>query len=142
MLEPLVVSLKREMAAQKNMSIEWALAAPAMSAAPALLAIALRNLIDNALRYGADGGCVRVESSYLSDGGVRIAVRDDGPGVPYEQHRRLVERFFRILGTEQTGSGLGLSIVERIVALHGAKLHFEGGLRGRGLSVVMDFPAH
>lgn len=45
-----------------------------------------------------------------------------------------------MLGTGQTGNGLGLSIVARIAALHGAALRFEDGLDGRGLGVVIDFP--
>jgi len=73
--------------------------------------------------------------------GVRLTVRDDGPGVSGVDRLRLTERFFRVLGSAQTGSGLGLSIVARIVALHAGSLRFEDGLDGRGLSAVMDFCA-
>ena len=105
---------------------------------PALLESALRDLVDNALRYGAS----RVKVDATSAGTVvRVAVRDDGPGVAEADRARLTERFFRVLGTGQTGSGLGLSIVARIVALHGGTLRFEAGIDGRGLGVVMDFPA-
>ncbi|MGJ7522561.1 ATP-binding protein [Variovorax sp. LT1P1] len=107
-----------------------------LQAHPALLDSALRNLVDNALRYGAS----RVTVDAVSTGeGVRIAVRDDGPGVSDADRARLTERFFRVLGTGQTGSGLGLSIVARIAALHGASLRFEPGIDGRGLGVVMEF---
>ena len=114
----------------------------ALKAHPALLESALRNLVDNAWRYGASQ--VTVDATTTAQG-VRIAVRDDGPGVAEADRARLTERFFRVLGTEQTGSGLGLSIVARIAALHGASLRFEDGLEtgghGRGgLGVVMDFP--
>ncbi|RZI63502.1 MAG: HAMP domain-containing protein [Variovorax sp.] len=114
----------------------------ALQAHPALLESALRNLVDNAWRYGASQ--VTVDATTTAQG-VRIAVRDDGPGVAEADRARLTERFFRVLGTEQTGSGLGLSIVARIAALHGASLRFEDGLEtgghGRGgLGVVMDFP--
>lgn len=121
--------------------IERALTVPTIRAAPVLLASALRNLVDNATRYGGQGTRVRIESTLLPQGGTRLAVRDDGPGVPLEQRPRLGERFFRVLGTGQAGNGLGLSIVARIAALHDARLHFEDGLDGRGLGVVMDFPA-
>jgi two-component system sensor histidine kinase QseC len=124
-----------------NVRVERALAVPRLRAAPALLNSALRNLIDNAARYGRVGGRVRVETMQLPHGGIRLAVRDDGMGVPSEQRARLGERFFRVLGTGQTGNGLGLSIVARIAALHGATLHFEEGLEGRGLGAVLDFPA-
>ena len=114
----------------------------ALQAHPALLESALRNLVDNAWRYGASQ--VTVDATTTAQG-VRIAVRDDGPGVAEADRARLTERFFRVLGTEQTGSGLGLSIVARIAALHGASLRFEdgletGGLGKGGLGAVMDFP--
>ncbi|OJW89846.1 ATP-binding protein [Alicycliphilus denitrificans] len=120
--------------------VERALAVPQLRAAPALLASALRNLIDNAARYGREGGRLRIETIALPQGSTRLAVRDDGTGVPPEQRARLGERFFRVLGTGQTGNGLGLSIVARVAALHGATLRFEDGLDGRGLGVVIDFP--
>jgi two-component system sensor histidine kinase QseC len=104
-----------------------------------LLRVALRNLLDNALRYCPPHSRVRIEVQSSAQG-VRLAVRDDGPGVPEPQRDRLAERFFRVLGTGQTGSGLGLSIVERIAALHGAALRFEDGLDRRGLGVILDFP--
>lgn len=104
-----------------------------------LLRVALRNLLDNALRYCPPHSRVRIEAQSSAQG-VRLAVRDDGPGVPEPQRDRLAERFFRVLGTDQTGSGLGLSIVERIAALHGAALRFEDGLDRRGLGVILDFP--
>ena len=123
-----------------NIQLERALAVPMVQAAPVLLASALRNLVDNAARYGGEGVRVRIETMPLPQGGVRLAVRDDGVGVPPGQRERLGERFFRVLGTGQTGNGLGLSIVARIAALHGARLHFEDGLDGRGLSALLDFP--
>ena len=125
----------------RDMTLTRTLAVPQIHAAPVLLASALRNLIDNAVRYGNPGGRICVETVALSGGGVRLAVRDDGPGVPPAERARLGERFFRVLGTGRTGNGLGLSIVARIAALHDAHLRVEDGLDGRGLSVVLDFPA-
>ncbi|MES2531815.1 MAG: ATP-binding protein [Pseudomonadota bacterium] len=110
---------------------------------PALLESALRNLLDNARRYGRPNGHpngrVVVEADMLGRT-VRMAVRDDGPGVSGADRTRLTERFFRVLGTGEAGSGLGLSIVARIVALHGGTLRFEAGIDGAGLGVVMEFP--
>ena len=140
-LDALIDALDLGPARAKNMRVERALAVTHLQATPTLIASALRNLIDNAQRYGGAGGRVRIESECLPAGGVRLAVRDDGPGVPAEQRARLGERFFRVLGTGQPGNGLGLSIVARIAALHGATLRFEEGLDGRGLGVVLDFPA-
>lgn len=110
-----------------------------LQAQPVLLHSALRNLVDNALRYSAAGGRVQIRALPSSDG-VRIEVRDEGPGVSREDRARLTERFFRVLGSGQAGSGLGLSIVEKIAALHGANLQFGSGIDGAGLCVTLDFP--
>lgn len=140
-LDALIDALDFAPAHARNMRVQRALDVTHLQATPTLIASALRNLIDNAQRYGSAGGRLRIESQRLPAGGVRLAVRDDGPGVPLEQRARLGERFFRVLGTGQPGNGLGLSIVARIAALHGATLRFEEGLQGRGLGVVLDFPA-
>jgi len=104
---------------------------------PQLLEIALRNLVDNALRYCPRGS--RIEIVAQRHGARdRIAVRDDGDGVADADLRRLTERFFRVLGQEEGGSGLGLSIVKRIAELQGIELAFGSGLAGRGLGVTLD----
>jgi two-component system sensor histidine kinase QseC len=140
-LAALFDSLDTAAAQARGITVQRDVRTPTVMAQPALLASALRNLVDNAVRYGAPGGQVRVSASALPAGGVRIAVHDDGPGVAPDARARLGERFFRVLGTGQSGNGLGLSIVARIAALHGASLRFEDGLQGRGLGVVLDLPA-
>ena len=136
-LEALFVRLESAPATRLPAVVQVNASGLGLHAHPALLESALRNLIDNALRYGASR--VVVDATMTSEG-VQLAVRDDGPGVSDADRPRLTERFFRVLGTGQTGSGLGLSIVARIAALHGASLRFERGLDGRGLAVLMDFP--
>ncbi|MEN5284155.1 quorum sensing histidine kinase QseC [Serratia marcescens] len=84
-----------------------------------LLSLLLRNLLDNAVRYTPQGGAVTVTLSERS-----LTVEDDGPGVTTEHLARLGERFYRPPGQEQTGSGLGLSIVQRIAGLHGLQVSF------------------
>ncbi|MCP9760446.1 histidine kinase [Aquitalea sp. S1-19] len=95
-----------------------------------LLALMLRNLADNAIRYSHAGGEVVLLASPDA-----ITVLDSGPGIDPELMPRIRERFFRPPGQTQTGSGLGLSIVERIAALHGLQLELEnrpgGGLLAR-----------
>ena len=97
-----------------------------------LLAAALRNLIDNALRYTPPGGTISVEAN-AGYGAARLVVSDNGNGVPAEELPRLVERFYRGADATAEGSGLGLAIVQRIAELHGARLEVEnvdgGGFR-------------
>jgi two-component system sensor histidine kinase QseC len=92
---------------------------------PTLLALLLRNLLDNAVRYTPAGGHVtlRRDASGLS-------VEDDGPGVPPEYLARIHERFFRPPGQSQSGSGLGLSITQRVAELHGLQLKLENRAEG------------
>lgn len=107
---------------------------------PRMLEIMLRNLVENALRYCPEGSRVEIAAGW-HEGRQRIAVRDNGPGVDEASRARLTERFFRVLGQGQEGSGLGLSIVRRIAELHGIALGFGVGLEGRGLGVTLDLPA-
>ncbi|MGQ5523839.1 ATP-binding protein [Chitinimonas sp. PSY-7] len=100
-----------------------------------LLRLALRNLIDNALTHTPAGGCVTV--SVMQDAaGVCLTVQDSGEGLPAVELGRLGERFFRA-GSRRPGSGLGLSIVRRIVVLHGGSLGFHSQ---SGLSAQLRFP--
>lgn len=98
---------------------------------PDLLGIALRNLIDNALRYTPAGAGITV-SAGREHGEPYLAVTDTGPGVPPEDLPRIVERFYRGRDAGAEGSGLGLAIVRRIAELHGARLEVDN-LPGGGL---------
>lgn len=98
----------------------------------ALARVMLRNLLDNASRYSSDGACVRLRIA-AEGAGARITIEDSGPGLSPEDQARLGERFFRVLGTGRTGSGLGWSIVRRIARLYGIEVELGrsalGGLR-------------
>lgn len=83
-----------------------------------LMVILLRNLVDNALRYSPDGARVRVQVTGEASDQVQLAVDDNGPGMSDADLQRLGERFFRVVGSQQPGSGLGWSIVRRIAGLH------------------------
>lgn len=101
---------------------------------PVLLAVLARNLLDNALRYSPAAAQVRVQVQAQA-GRVHLTVEDSGPGLSEAERARLGERFFRVAGNEQSGSGLGWSIVRRIAALHGAEVHARRSDRLAGLAV-------
>jgi two-component system, OmpR family, sensor histidine kinase QseC len=114
--------------------------AHAIHADPILIAILLDNLLENAIKYGTRQG--RIEIALFGRGAMQcLAVRDDGPGVAEAERARLTDRFYRGSGTQSPGSGLGLSIVERIARYFNGAVRFEPGLNGRGLAVVVEFPA-
>ena len=107
----------------------------------ALEAVLLRNLLDNALRYGPDGGKVAVQLlPAQATHGVRLCVEDAGPGLSDADLARLGERFFRVLGSGQSGSGLGWSIVRRLARLHALQLHIDRSPALGGLRVTVDWP--
>jgi len=123
----------------KEIEIELAEGAPLQAPGHAgLIAILLRNLIDNAIRYSPAGGSVRVRAA-LADAAPTITVTDQGPGIPEQERSKVGQRFYRVLGTEEYGSGLGLSIVKRIAELHSASVSLGEGEAGRGLSVSVRF---
>ncbi|MBU3542689.1 sensor histidine kinase N-terminal domain-containing protein [Polynucleobacter sp. MWH-Loch1C5] len=81
------------------------------------------NLIDNAIKYTPIGGHVTVEVKRASRPGfIEIEVKDTGPGIPVEERTRVLERFYRILGSDVEGSGLGLAIVKEIATQHGGRI--------------------
>lgn len=103
-----------------------------------LISIVLRNLICNALNYCPAGSTITLSASETADH-TQLIVQDDGPGVSDEAVAQLTQRFYRVLGTQTSGSGLGLSIVQRIMELHHAQLHLESGHRYSGLKCILVF---
>jgi len=110
-----------------------------VTADPTRMRLLLRNLVDNALRYSPDGAEVRVAVA-RADGQVQVQVDDSGPGLAKAELARLGERFFRVLGTGQSGSGLGWSIVRRIAAAHGARVAVGPSAALEGLAVTVGWP--
>lgn len=113
---------------------ECALRADAM-----VMSIMIDNLIDNAIKYGRNGGHVAVRV-IREAGQVLVRVQDDGPGVAPEQRARLTDRFFRVEGSGVEGSGLGLSIVDRIAKRYRGTVEIGEGLDGKGLGITIRLP--
>ena len=107
---------------------------------PLLISEMLNNLIDNALRYVPAGGTVTV-STGLDGGAPYLCVEDTGPGIPLEEREKVVERFYRIAGTEGDGSGLGLAIVKEIVDRHSGTLELSRSAVHGGTCVRVALPA-
>ena len=85
-----------------------------------------RNLLDNALRYGPEGAQVQVRVGLAQPGGpAQLCVQDSGPGLSDEEQARWGELFFRVLGSGQSGSGLGWSMVQRIARLHSLRVQVD-----------------
>ncbi|MDB6159915.1 MAG: histidine kinase [Gammaproteobacteria bacterium] len=102
-----------------------------------LLSELLSNLIDNALRYSSPAGRVSV----IVEAGVRpkLAVQDDGPGIPEDERVRIFERFYRMPGSDGDGCGLGLAIVEEIARLHSSTVEVSTGSDARGSRFTVVF---
>jgi len=141
---PLVRSALAEVAAralQKDQTLEFLASGPVLiSAEAALLGVLVRNLADNAVRYSPRSATVQVTLEALPGGG-RLLIKDSGPGMSDEDIQRLGQRFFRVLGSEAEGSGLGWSIVQRIAAVHGARVTVGRSQRLGGLRVEVSWPA-
>ena len=104
-----------------------------------LLRRALRNLLENARRYGGDE--VSADVGTLPDGRIEISIRDRGPGVPAEFRERIFEPFYRLPGHAERagGVGLGLSLVRQIAERHGGRVRCEGR-EGGGTCFVITLP--
>jgi signal transduction histidine kinase len=103
-----------------------------------MLAVLMRNLADNAVRYTPRGGTVDVQLARTPEGTL-LTVTDNGPGIAATERERVGQRFYRVLGNTEPGSGLGLSIVQRICELHGAAMRIESSEQASGLRVAITF---
>ncbi len=100
------------------------------------------NLMENAIRYGKEGGGVAVEVSRAGEDMV-VAVRDDGIGIPPEAQSHVFERFYRVdksRSRQSGGTGLGLAIVKHIAALYGGAVKLDSVL-GKGSTFTVSLPA-
>ena len=103
-----------------------------------LLRVMLRNLLDNSIRHTPPGTTVQVSITH-EPGAVCLSVSDNGSGIPEQERDKVLERFYRPLGTQASGSGLGLSIVKRIAEVHDAILQMQQVSEGQGLRVTVSF---
>jgi two-component system sensor histidine kinase QseC len=125
----------------KSIDLELQVAANlAINANSQLLQILVRNLVDNAIKYSPNGSRVLVKAQ-ATEQHIDISVDDSGNGVADADYQRLTQRFYRCVETASSveGSGLGLSIAQRIISLHHAEIQFSKSELG-GLKALLSFP--
>ncbi|MBA2252825.1 MAG: HAMP domain-containing histidine kinase, partial [Nitrospirales bacterium] len=101
----------------------------------------LTNLIQNAVKFTASGGQIRVETKMIAGGFVQFCVADTGSGIPPHELAKIFERFYRgeAIQVEQRGAGLGLPITKSLVELHGGKIWVES-VTGQGSRFYFTMP--
>ena len=97
--------------------------------------IMARNIIDNAVKYTQPHGSVIIKLEN-NDKNIKFIVSDNGPGIPSKLKNRIFERFYRVIGSKESGSGLGLSIVKQIVEIHDAKITLAANNPGLRMTVT------
>src|SRR5262249_39356442 len=99
-------------------------------------------LVDNAIRYGCDGGRIVVDLSLLKveHDIIILAVSDDGPGIEECDRSRVFDRFYRGQHRDARGAGLGLTIVKQAAARMGGFVQVMNGLDGRGCRFELQIP--
>ena len=98
------------------------------------------NVVDNALKYGSSGRYVII-TVRQNGGSVSVEISDRGGGIPPDEVDRVFDKFHRVKGTKQRGSGLGLTIARKIVEEHQGTIGIRSEV-GRGTSVTIEIPLH
>jgi two-component system phosphate regulon sensor histidine kinase PhoR len=126
-----------------ELSLDLAEHLPSLWGEPASISDALLNLLTNASKYG--GRPARITLAVRSSGAhVRIAVHDNGMGLPKREHKRIFQKFYRVddrLSRAKQGSGLGLAIAKHVVKAHGGRIEVESALgEGSVFTIVLPVP--
>ena len=109
---------------------------PRISIDPEQIAQVLQNLIKNAVEAMPDGGTLRISTQPIDGSGVAVEVRDTGMGMSRETQREIFTPYYT---TKETGTGLGMAIVQRIVTDHGGKISVTSE-KGIGTTICLEFP--
>ncbi|WP_027359968.1 ATP-binding protein [Desulforegula conservatrix] len=129
------------LAEAKNIDIGLVREADAMVMAPEVsLIILIRNIVDNAIKYSPQNGRIDI-NIFQTQNDVSIEVVDNGPGISSDNQERVFDPFYRVLGNDTIGSGLGLSIVKAITDRLGGAIFFNS-MNIKGLSVTVKLPSY
>ncbi|MBQ9117282.1 MAG: ATP-binding protein [Clostridia bacterium] len=132
----------KNVAELKNISIAVVGSDEEITADEKLLDEIIYNLCDNAVKYGNEGGYVKLTVGKTADNRVSLRVEDNGIGIPADQLDRVFERFYRVDKSHSKsigGTGLGLSIVKHGIACHGGEIMLSS-VFGKGTTVTAVFP--
>jgi two-component system phosphate regulon sensor histidine kinase PhoR len=134
----------KEEADKKRASISWSEFTPSLFIFGDRKGLeqVLVNLLDNAIKYGREGGNIKISVNENPNAEIQISVQDDGIGIPKADLPRIFERFYRVdkgRSKELGGTGLGLSIVKHIVQAHGGKVWAESQI-GKGSTFYFTLP--
>lgn len=124
-----------------RLSIEWEAEPTLVMGNPSYLALACRNLLENAVRHTPDDGRILVAIG-AADGEATVVVTDNGTGIPSDELPRIFERFYRVDEARSRatgGTGLGLAIVKHVADLHDGRIEVESSL-GRGSTFRLRIP--
>lgn len=139
-----VVEASLPLADQRGVDLGLARSEPlVIEGEPEGLRALLGNLVDNAVRHAPRGGHVDLAvygEAVGTDASAVLEVVDDGPGIPAAERGRVFDRFYRVPGVDDTGSGIGLAIVRAVVDRHAGQVELADGPGGRGLLVRVRLP--
>jgi len=124
----------------RSITLSIAADTPLIIADEELLGLAIRQLLDNAVKYSPPGSPVAI-SAEKAEGGVIISVSDQGPGIPEWEQSRIFQKFYRRADTHRhvAGSGMGLAISLEIVRAHGGEIWVES-VPGQGAKFCISVP--
>ncbi|WP_216937054.1 MULTISPECIES: HAMP domain-containing sensor histidine kinase [unclassified Acinetobacter] len=132
-----VLQALQPFAEEKNIHWNLNLEDAVIDANPELIFSCIRNLVDNAIRYTPPQGQIEIRT-VIQQHQIQLLIENSGEGISGDVLERLGERFYRALGTRTQGSGLGLSICRKIMALHAGEIDFAPSDLG-GLKVSLSF---
>jgi signal transduction histidine kinase len=134
----LVLEDLAQVAREKQINVTVSGCEALLPGSPEVLYLLIRNLVDNSVRHVSEQGRVALDVSRGARS-VVLKISDDGPGIPAEERSRAFERFYRVPGASG-GSGLGLSIVGRVVELLAGEIELSAPATGTGLVVTITLP--
>jgi two-component system sensor histidine kinase KdpD len=136
-----VVTQMRQRLDDRNVEIDVDSTLPAVMVDRDLMELAVRQLVDNALKYSRPGSPVEVHASGSSDL-VRLTIQDSGPGISPHEQQKIFEKFYRgeAIRNRLPGSGVGLTVVKDIVKAHSGTIRVESSPQ-KGTAFILELPA-